>query len=198
MRAELVRQSRFISRVLRHSPQSIGLSLDDAGWADVDELLAAAAAHSVALDRATLDEIVASNDKQRFAVDASGTRIRANQGHSIDVDLGLVPVEPPERLFHGTATRHLKSILRDGLHRGRRRHVHLATDADTARRVGARHGVPAVLGIRAHALHTAGEMFYRSDNGVWLIEKVPPRFIEYPLDAVQRDAQDAASTAPDV
>ncbi|MGY4517436.1 RNA 2'-phosphotransferase [Lysobacter sp. HA18] len=197
MRPELVRQSRFISRVLRHSPQSIGLSLDDAGWADIDGLLAAAALHGVALDRLTLNEIVASNDKQRFAVDASGTRIRANQGHSIDVDLGLVPVEPPERLFHGTATRHLKSILRDGLHRGRRRHVHLSTDADTARRVGARHGVPAVLGIRAHALHTAGEMFYRSDNGVWLVEKVPPRFIDYPVDASPRGANDGASTAPD-
>ncbi|WP_133501051.1 RNA 2'-phosphotransferase [Cognatilysobacter terrigena] len=185
MRSSLVPQSRFISRVLRHAPASIGLSLDDAGWADIDTLLGAAAAHGVVLDRMTLDEIVATNDKQRFAIDATGTRIRANQGHSIDVDLGLVPVEPPQRLFHGTATRYLQAILRDGLHRGRRRHVHLSTDVDTARRVGARHGMPAVLGIQAHAMHTAGHMFYRADNGVWLVDHVPRRFIDYPINASQ-------------
>ena len=185
MRSSLVPQSRFISRVLRHAPASIGLSLDDAGWADIDTLLGAAAAHGVVLDRMTLNEIVATNDKQRFAIDATGTRIRANQGHSIDVDLGLGPVEPPQRLFHGTATRYLQAILRDGLHRGRRRHVHLSTDVDTARRVGARQGMPAVLGIQAHAMHTAGHMFYRADNGVWLVDHVPRRFIDYPIDASQ-------------
>lgn len=181
MRRELVARSRFLSRVLRHAPGAVGLVLDDAGWVGIDALLAAACTHGVEIDRATLDEIVATNDKRRYALDATGTRIRAVQGHSIDVELGLVPVEPPVRLYHGTATRHLKSILRDGLHRGRRRHVHLSTDAATARHVGARHGVPAVLGVRAHALHAAGEPFFRADNGVWLVERVPPRFLDYPL-----------------
>jgi len=183
MRPERVRQSRFMSRVLRHAPGSIGLTLDEAGWADIDVLIVQANAHGVALDRAAIGEIVASNDKQRYAIDESGMRIRARQGHSIEVDLGLVPVEPPERLFHGTATRHLRSILRDGLHRGRRMHVHLSTDGDTARRVGARHGMPAVLGIRAHAMHAAGHVFLRAENGVWLVDRVPRDFIDYPIDA---------------
>ncbi|HEY4559170.1 MAG TPA: RNA 2'-phosphotransferase, partial [Lysobacter sp.] len=181
MRPERVRQSRFLSRVLRHAPDAIGLSLDAAGWADMDALIAQANAHGVALDRAAIDEIVAGNDKQRYAIDDSRTRIRARQGHSLEVDLGLVPVEPPARLFHGTATRHLRSILRDGLHRGRRMHVHLSADAATARRVGARHGMPAVLGIRAHAMHAAGHVFLRAENGVWLVDRVPRGFIEYPL-----------------
>lgn len=181
MQPARVRQSRFLSRVLRHAPESIGLTLDEAGWADVDLLLARATAHGMPLDRVTLDEIVERNDKQRYAYDDTGGRIRALQGHSLDVDLGLVPVEPPERLFHGTATRHLRSILRDGLHRGRRRHVHLSTDIGTARRVGARHGMPAVLGVRAHALHTAGHVFYRAENGVWLVDAVPRAFLDYPV-----------------
>lgn len=182
MQRERIAQSRFLSRVLRHAPGSIGLELDTAGWADIDALLARANAHGVVLDRDALDEIVATNDKRRYAIDPTGTRVRAVQGHSIDVDLGLVPVEPPERLYHGTATRRLKSILRDGLHRGRRRRVHLSTDVDTARRVGARHGVPAVLGVRAHALHAAGHVFHRADNGVWLVDAVPRAFLDYPLD----------------
>ncbi|GAB6197121.1 RNA 2'-phosphotransferase [Lysobacter xanthus] len=180
MRRELVRTSRFLSRVLRHAPGSIGLDLDASGWADVDALIERANRHGVALDDALLREVVDSNDKQRYAFDAQGLRIRANQGHSIDIDLGLVPVEPPARLYHGTATRFLRSILRDGLHPGRRRHVHLSTDLDTARRVGARHGMPAVLGIHAHAMRTAGHVFHRSENGVWLVDRVPRMFIEYP------------------
>lgn len=180
MRATLVRPSRFLSRVLRHAPASIGLALDAAGWADVDTLIERARAHGLPLDRAMLDEIVATNDKQRYAYDDGGRRIRARQGHSLDVDLGLVPVEPPARLYHGTATRHLHAIQRQGLRPGRRRHVHLSTDAATARHVGARHGMPAVLGVRAHAMHTAGHPFYRAENGVWLVDAVPRAFIDYP------------------
>jgi putative RNA 2'-phosphotransferase len=120
--------------------------------------------------------------------DEAGTRIRAQQGQALDVDLGRVPVEPPDRLYHGTATRSLRSILRDGLHRGRRRHVHLSTDADTARRAGARHGMPAVLGIGAHAMHTAGHVFHRAGNGVWLVDAVPPAFLDYPLPGEALDA----------
>ena len=183
MDPRLVRDSKFLSRVLRHAPASVGLALDVHGWADVDELLAAARAHGRGLTRERLDDVVAHNDKQRFALDETGRRIRARQGHSIEVDLQLVPVEPPARLYHGTATRHLRSILQGGLHRGRRRHVHLSTDADTARRVGARHGMPAVLGVRAHAMHAAGHLFFRSENGVWLVEAVPRAFLEYPLGA---------------
>lgn len=195
MRDALVPRSRFLSRVLRHAPASIGLALDDAGWACIDQLIEQARRHGVPLDRAELDEVVATNDKRRYAVDASGTRIRAVQGHSIDVDLGLVPVEPPVRLYHGTATRHLKSILRDGLHRGRRRHVHLSGDVATARAVGARHGMPAVLGVRAHEMHAAGHVFHRADNGVWLVEAVPRGFLEYPIaaDAAGVDASSAGA-----
>lgn len=181
MRPALVRQSRLLSRVLRHAPASIGLTLDASGWADVDALIERARAHGLPLDRAALDEIVATNDKQRYAYDDAGRRIRARQGHSLDVDLGLVPVEPPVRLYHGTATRHLHAIQREGLRPGRRRHVHLSTDVATARRVGARHGMPAVLGVRAHALHVAGHPFYRAENGVWLVDAVPRAFIDYPL-----------------
>lgn len=188
MQPARVRQSRFLSRVLRHAPASIGLTLDESGWADVDTLLARARANGMPLDRAALDEIVALNDKQRYAYDDGGTRIRAVQGHSIDVDLGLVPVEPPERLYHGTATRFLQAILRDGLQRGRRRHVHLSTDVVTAKRVGARHGLPAVLGVRAHAMHTAGHLFHRAENGVWLVESVPRAFLDYPLPEIDAGA----------
>lgn len=191
MRAALVRHSRFLSRVLRHAPASVGLVLDDAGWADVDALLDAARRHGHPLDRAVLDEIVVTNDKRRFAYDDTRHRIRASQGHSIDVDLGLVPVEPPARLYHGTATRHLHAILREGLRPGRRRHVHLSTDVATARQVGARHGLPAVLGVRAHALHAAGHPFFRADNGVWLVDRVPRAFIDYPLEAHATTHHDA-------
>lgn len=196
MRPGRVRQSRFLSRVLRHAPDAIGLSLDDAGWADIDTLIAQANAYGVAIDRAAIDQIVAGNDRQRYAIDETGTHIRARQGHSIEVDLGLVPVEPPARLFHGTATRHLRAILRDGLHRGRRMHVHLSSDADTARRVGARHGMPAVLGIRAHAMHAAGHVFLRAENGVWLVERVPRGFIEYPLGGAVESSTAAHASEP--
>lgn len=199
MRPALARHSRFLSRVLRHAPASVGLALDEAGWADVDAVLAAARRHGHPLDRALLDEIVATNDKRRFAYDDARRRIRASQGHSIDVDLGLVAVAPPERLYHGTATRHLHAILREGLKPGRRRQVHLCTDVATARQVGARHGVPAILGVRAHALHAAGHPFFRADNGVWLVDRVPRAFIDYPLaehataPVAHRDARQAGA-----
>lgn len=182
MRAALVPRSRFLSRVLRHAPEAIGLELDGAGRADVAQLLDRARAHGVALDRPALDEIVATNDKLRFAFDADRRRIRAQQGHSIDVELGLAPLEPPARPYHGTATRHLRAILRDGLHRGRRRHVHLSADPVVARQVGTRHGLPAVLGVRAQAMHAQGHAFFLTANGVWLVERVPRAFLEYPLD----------------
>jgi putative RNA 2'-phosphotransferase len=167
-----VRTSKFLSRHLRHQPERLGLTLQPGGWVEVDELLRAAG-----LTRAELEEVVARNDKRRFSFDAGGARVRANQGHSVPVDLALEPRTPPDVLFHGTARRHLDAILRDGLRRGRRHHVHLSSDPVTARRVGARHGEPVVLTIDAAGMAAAGHVFLRSDNGVWLTEAVPARYL---------------------
>ncbi len=124
--------SKFLSFVLRHRPQAIGITLDAEGWVAVDELLAAAARHGQSVTRQQVEEVVATNDKQRFSFSADGRRIRANQGHSVEVDLGLVPVEPPELLYHGTVERFLDSIRQEGLVRGKRHHVHLSADRETA------------------------------------------------------------------
>ena len=175
------RISRFLSLILRHAPDTIGVSLDRNGWADVAELLDKAGRHGTPLTLETLREVVAGNDKQRFAFNEDGTRIRASQGHSVrSVDLALAPAMPPEVLYHGTASRFITSIRRSGLRPGARQHVHLSADRDTATRVGARHGVPVVLAIRAAALHAQGQAFYQSDNGVWLTGAVPVRYIDFP------------------
>ena len=181
MGRDLRRISKFLSYVLRHDPDSIGLSLDDGGWIGVTELLAAVAKSGRRLDRETLHEVVATNDKKRFAFSEDGTRIRASQGHSIPIDLGLTALAPPERLFHGTAQRNLDSIREKGLLAGRRHHVHLSLDAETARSVGGRHGKPVILVIHALEMHEAGTEFLRSDNGVWLVDHVPPHHIEFPV-----------------
>jgi len=176
-RDPIVATSKLLSYVLRHRPDSIGLALDAHGWAGVGELLACLAAHGKPLDRALLDRVVASNDKQRFAFSPDGTRIRASQGHSIDVDLQLQAAEPPAVLYHGTASRFLKAILASGLRPGARHHVHLSADIETATRVGARHGFPAVLAIDAARMRADGLVFYRSDNGVWLTAGVKPKYL---------------------
>ncbi|HWG97871.1 MAG TPA: RNA 2'-phosphotransferase [Pilimelia sp.] len=164
--------SRRLSEVLRHRPDRIGLTLDAAGWVPIPDLLAALAAHGQPVTRRQLAQVVAENDKRRFTIE--GDRIRANQGHSVAVELGLPAAVPPAVLFHGTARRHLDAIMREGLRRGTRHHVHLSTDAATARAVGARHGVPVVLRVDAAAMAAAGHLFYRSANGVWLTDAVPP------------------------
>jgi putative RNA 2'-phosphotransferase len=169
--------SKLLSYVLRHRPDSIGLQLDANGWADVDELLQRLAEHGKPIARDLLDRVVAENDKQRFALDAHRTRIRASQGHSIDVELGLEPVQPPDVLYHGTASRFVTSILATGLRPGSRQHVHLSGDVDTARRVGTRHGVPVILRIDTARMRADGAVFYRSDNGVWLSGPVAPRYL---------------------
>ncbi len=176
--SELTSISKFLSLVLRHKPQSIGLVLDEAGWAGVDELLAKAAAAGRRLSRDTLAEVVGRSDKQRFALSADGLRIRANQGHSIDVALGLDPATPPGTLFHGTASRFLAAILGTGLDKRQRHHVHLTHDPATARAVGQRYGAPVVLEIDAARLGTDGHVFYRSANGVWLVDHVPPAYLK--------------------
>ncbi len=169
---DVVRRSKRLSYVLRHAPASAGLTLDAAGWADVDALLAA-----LGWTRAELERVVATNDKRRFALDESGTRIRASQGHSVAVDLGYAAQTPPQVLFHGTAERNLPVILAEGLRPGRRHAVHLSPDDVTARRVGARHGRPVVLRVDAEGMARDGAVFTRSANGVWLVDAVPPRYL---------------------
>ncbi|QIL74528.1 RNA 2'-phosphotransferase [Hymenobacter sp. HDW8] len=170
--------SKKLSYVLRHKPEEFGLQLDAQGWVDVAELLRAlhARGHEAKLEQ--LHNVVATNDKQRFSLSTDGTKIRANQGHSVAVDLALAAVAPPELLYHGTATRFLDSIRKDGLRSGSRQHVHLSADAETAEAVGRRHGKPVVLIVQAGRLHWAGGLFYLSANGVWLTEAVPPPFLE--------------------
>lgn len=169
--------SRFLSLVLRHQPALIGLTLDDAGWTPVDELLAKLAVAGHALSREALDEIVRSSDKQRFAFSDDGHRIRANQGHSVPVDLGLPPIEPPAVLLHGTTRRFLASILKQGLAKRARHHVHLSESASTATAVGARRGESVLLKVDAARMHADGHVFYRSANGVWLTDAVPPAYL---------------------
>lgn len=178
MDKSLVRHSRFLSLVLRHRPEAIGITLDENGWVDVETLLEGCRRHGRRIDRPMLDEIVRTNNKRRFALSPDGKRIRASQGHSIEVDLGLEPVRPPDTLFHGTATRFLESILAGGLEKRSRRHVHLSPDVETAIKVGARHGKPVVLAVAAGNMHENGYKFYLSANGVWLTESVPREFLE--------------------
>jgi putative RNA 2'-phosphotransferase len=178
--ASLRKVSKFLSLVLRHQPARIGLTLDAQGWAEIDEVIARAGEHGMALTRETILKVVASSDKQRFALDAAGRRIRANQGHSIDVDLELEPTEPPAILFHGTAETSLAAIRAEGLRPGRRQHVHLSPDAATATKVGQRHGRPVVLPVAAGRMWAAGFAFFLSANGVWLTDAVPAEFIAFP------------------
>ncbi|HEY9843246.1 MAG: RNA 2'-phosphotransferase [Candidatus Sericytochromatia bacterium] len=175
--AQAKRISKFLSLVLRHQPDKIGLQLDSAGWAEVDELLEKVSSQAFALDRASLEEVVAGNEKQRFAFSEDGQRIRASQGHSIEVELEYQPVEPPEQLYHGTTGRFLDSIRAQGLLKRSRQHVHLSPDRETAQKVGQRHGPPVILTVEAGDMHRTGHVFYCSANGVWLVEAVPPEFI---------------------
>ena len=163
--------------MLRHAPDSVGLTLDEAGWVRVDDLLSALRAHGLTLTREQLAETVATSDKQRFAFDPAGERIRANQGHSIPVDLGLSARTPPAVLFHGTVAAALPGIRTHGLSRRGRHHVHLSPDVETARTVGRRRGRPVVLRVDAAAMAADGVPFYRSANGVWLVDAVPPRYL---------------------
>ena len=175
---DVVRVSKRLSLVLRHRPDSIGLTLDDAGWVGVDALLAALARHGLPLSRPELDAVVAGNDKQRFAFDATGTRIRASQGHSVPVALGYSSQMPPAALFHGTVERFLPAILTEGLRPGGRHAVHLSPDVATARTVGGRRGKPVILRVDAAAMVADGIAFTRSANGVWLTDAVPARYLE--------------------
>jgi putative RNA 2'-phosphotransferase len=176
--ARLVKVSKYLSKHLRHEPERLGLTLESGGWVRVEELLAACTAHRFPVSRAELDEVVARNDKQRFSFDPTGNLIRANQGHSVEVDLELEQVEPPAVLYHGTPAGNVEVILRTGLAKMARHHVHLSADVETAGRVGARRGRPVILVVDAAAMHRDGHAFYRSANGVWLTDAVPPAYLQ--------------------
>ena len=176
-----VQTSKFLSLVLRHAPETIGLTLDANGWADIAQLLAQAASHGKTISRAQLDEVVANDSKTRYAVSMDGLRIRANQGHSLaTVDIALPPAIPPAVLYHGTASRFVESIREQGLRAGSRNHVHLSATEDTAVNVGSRHGKPVVLAVDTAAMRAQGHVFYLAANGVWLADAVPAAFISFP------------------
>jgi len=165
--------SKFLSLLLRHKPETIGLKLDENGWADMDELIKKSKKRG--LTRALIERVVEQDDKQRFSIE--GNRIRANQGHSLAIDLGLKAVTPPEVLYHGTATRFLDSIMKMGLTKQKRQHVHLSKEIETATRVGMRHGKVVILEVDAKRMYEAGYLFYLSENGVWLTDVVPKEFL---------------------
>jgi putative RNA 2'-phosphotransferase len=181
MDKSLIRTSKFLSLVLRHRPEIIGLTLDPEGWLDINTLLANANSRGHAITLEQLHDVVANNDKKRFALSDDGMRIRANQGHSVrHVDLDLPVVPPPTDLYHGTVAQFLASIRAQGLLKRSRNHVHLSADRETARKVGMRRGEPVVLIVAAGDMHAAGYLFYLSENGVWLTDTVPPKFITFP------------------
>ena len=174
----LVKISKFLSKHLRHDPEGLGLTLALGGWVAVSDLLAACAKCGLRLSRAELEEVVTQNSKQRFSFDPGGTRIRANQGHSVSVDLQLAPAAPPAVLYHGTGHQAAPLIEWEGLQKMSRHHVHLSHDPETARTVGARHGRPVIFQVDAAAMAAAGFVFYCSDNGVWLTDAVPANYLE--------------------
>lgn len=173
-----IQLSKLLSYVLRHKPDEIGLVLDKNGWAKIASLVEALGAHGHAVAEADVRRVFAGSKKQRFAISDDGRCVRANHGHSVDVDLQLENRSPPELLYHGTAKRHLPSIRRLGLIKGRRQHVHLSVDVDSARSVGARHGTPVVLGVRAAEMSRRGFEFFVSESDVWLTDRVPREFLE--------------------
>ncbi len=181
---KLTKISKRLSLVLRHQPQRIKIELDEQGWVAVDTLLAAFNAHFFKLSLAELEEVVEQNNKKRFAWSEDRSRIRASQGHSVAVNLGYKPQEPPPILFHGTATRFLDSIRAQGLLKQKRHHVHLSADTVTAHKVAIRHGKPVILQVKALSLYQSGTAFFISENGVWLTEQVPSPFINFPEEPI--------------
>lgn len=168
-----MRISKFLSLMLRHDPDSIGLTLDQQGWTSIDNLIASASQHGVPMDRGLIETIVRESDKQRFAISEDGQSIRANQGHSVEVELGYVATPPPDLLYHGTTEKYMVSIYEQGLLKGTRHHVHLSADPETAFKVGQRHGKPVILVVDSATMFSDGAVFFRSANGVWLTEHVP-------------------------
>lgn len=174
---ETTNLSKFLSLVLRHKPETIGITLDEQGWVPVDELLNKLNADGRAVTFPILQYIVDTNAKKRFAFDDNKLKIRASQGHSVEVELGYEPQTPPDVLYHGTGAQSVESIMQSGLEKRSRQHVHLSSNVDTAINVGGRHGKPVVLTVMAGEMHQQGYRFYLSENKVWLTDAVPAQFI---------------------
>lgn len=177
---QTTRASKFLSLVLRHQPQTAGITLDAAGWTPVADLLKGCVRARQPLTRKQLEHVVSTNSKKRFEFSPDGLRIRASQGHSVEVDLSYEARIPPPKLYHGTATRFLDAIREKGLLKMKRHHVHLSAETKVTMEVGARHGQPVLLTIDAEAMHRKGHVFYQSTNGVWLVEHVPVEFLSLP------------------
>lgn len=176
-----IRTSKFLSLVLRHQPEAIGMTLDEEGWLDINDLIANANVRGKKLSLELLHEVVATNDKKRFALSDDGLRIRASQGHSVmGVDLKLEETDPPETLYHGTVAAFIESIRASGLQKRSRNHVHLSADETTATKVGSRRGKPIILHVDAAAMRQNEHKFYLSANGVWLVESVPTNYLTFP------------------
>ena len=183
----LVEASKFLSYVLRHEPQAIGLTLDSEGWGSLDAVIAGATQQGRSLSRELIEQVVATSDKRRFELSADGQRIRAVQGHSTrSVDRAFEPRQPPDVLFHGTAAQFMDAIRQEGLKPGSRHHVHLSADEQTARAVGQRYGSPVVLRLDAKGMHAQGFVFHQAENGVWLTDRVPPSFLEERVPATRQ------------
>jgi putative RNA 2'-phosphotransferase len=172
--------SKFLSLVLRHQPESLGITLDPQGWTDVKTLVAKMRSKFPGIDKATLDDVVENNNKKRFSYNKDQTMIRASQGHSVTVELDYAPTLPPETLYHGTVPRFLEAIRKDGLLKMSRHQVHLSRDIDTAAGVGSRRGEAVILKVKAGEMHRDGFDFFVSENGVWLTDMVPPSYILFP------------------
>ncbi|MCU0350018.1 MAG: RNA 2'-phosphotransferase [Flavobacterium sp.] len=170
--------SRFLSLVLRHQPETIGIQLDQNGWADVKELIEKANNNGIKFDREMLNHIVETNPKKRFAFNETLDKIRASQGHSIEIELGYTNQKPPEILYHGTGEKSVQSIINIGLEKRNRQHVHLSNDIETAIKVGQRHGKPFVFKVLAEQMYNDNFQFFISDNGVWLTDKVPTKYLK--------------------
>lgn len=170
--------SKFLSLVLRHQPETIGIQLDKNGWTDVNELIEKANNYGIKFGKETLNHIVATNPKKRFAFNDTLDKIRASQGHSVEIELGYTNQKPPKILFHGTAEKFVQSILDTGLEKRNRQHVHLSSDLETAIKVGQRHGKPFIFNVLAEQMYNDNFQFYISDNGVWLTDNVPIKYLK--------------------
>ncbi|MCU0437680.1 MAG: RNA 2'-phosphotransferase [Raineya sp.] len=175
---EALKLGKFLSLVLRHQPEIIGIELDENGWADVEQLIVGCNKKGNKLDFEKLKYIVENNNKKRYAFNEDCTKIRASQGHSIEVELGYTAQEPPEMLYHGTAEQHIESIFKTGLEKRQRQHVHLSADTQTATKVGQRHGKAVIIAIKAVQMYQDGFEFFISDNGVWLTDHVPTKYFQ--------------------
>jgi putative RNA 2'-phosphotransferase len=179
MEKQLKHLSKLLSLVLRHQPEHIGLTLNENGWANVEELIEKVNSKGNSIDFVLLQTVVDTNDKKRFTFNEDKTLIRASQGHSIEVELNLKEQRPPQFLYHGTVQKFLEAIKKEGLQKMSRQHVHLSKDKETAVKVASRRGVPVILIVLAAEMHTDGYPFYLSENGVWLTNEVPVKYINY-------------------